>query len=61
MVAVQGENTADVGDYQLKTSTFYEMSTYTIQEGVFSLVKYGTQKFYGCPPNLYSIRRHSKA
>jgi hypothetical protein len=34
MVAVQGENTADVDGYQLKTSTFYEMSTYTLQEGV---------------------------
>jgi hypothetical protein len=32
MVAVQGDNTADVDDYQLKTSTFYEMSTYTLQK-----------------------------
>jgi hypothetical protein len=32
MVAVQGENTADVDDYQLKTSTFHEVSTYTLQE-----------------------------
>jgi hypothetical protein len=32
MVAVQGENTVDVDDYQLKTSTFYEMSTYTLQK-----------------------------
>jgi len=32
MIAVQGENTADVDDYQLKTSTFYEMSTYTLQK-----------------------------
>jgi hypothetical protein len=34
MVAVQRENTADVDDYQLKTSTFYEMSTYALQEEV---------------------------
>jgi hypothetical protein len=32
MVAVQGENTVDGDDYQLKTSTFYEMSTYTLQK-----------------------------
>jgi hypothetical protein len=32
MIAVQGENTADVDDYQLKTSTFYEMSTYALQK-----------------------------
>jgi len=31
MVAVQGENTPDVDDSQLKTSNFYEMSTYTLQ------------------------------
>jgi len=32
MVAVQGETKADVDDYQLKTSTFYKMSTYTLQK-----------------------------